>query len=91
MKDNPCSKCGSNFPKYKRMKLRKTGKRTLSIASYCILCHREEQKIRETRHYKKKLEYNRKWRKANRDKVNKYAKKLYLRKRYSCYQDLMFT
>jgi hypothetical protein len=74
----PCSKCGcDDIPKYKRMKLRKTGKRTKSIASYCVMCHAEDQKIREERRYKKKLAYNRKWKKNNRDKVNKSERKWY--------------
>lgn len=71
----PCSKCGSvDFPKYRRIKLRKNGQRTESMASYCTACYSEEQKIREERRYKKKLAYNRAWRKANRDKVNAYAR-----------------
>lgn len=71
----PCSKCETtDFPKYRRMKLRKNGQRTESMASYCTACHSEEQKIREERRYEKKLAYNRAWRKANRDKVNAYAR-----------------
>jgi hypothetical protein len=79
----PCSKCGiEDFPKYRRMKLRKTGKKTLSIASYCILCHREDQKIREEKRYTKKLAYNRLWCKNNRDKVNRYNRKHYKKNQY---------
>tara|TARA_R110000868_G_scaffold321250_3_gene582318 strand:- start:267 stop:563 length:297 start_codon:yes stop_codon:yes gene_type:complete len=62
------------------MKLRKNGKRTPSMASYCILCDKEDKKIIEQRRYELKLEYNRKWRKENRDKVNKSNRKSYLKK-----------
>jgi hypothetical protein len=77
----PCSKCGTTeYPKYRRIKLRKNGKRTPSMSSYCVLCHAEQQKIIEQRRLKKKLAYNRKWRKDNRDKVNKSNRKSYLKK-----------
>ena len=75
-----CSKCGGNYPAYVRMKLRKTGKRTKSTASYCVLCQREDQKIIEARRYDKKLEYNRAWRKRNREKVNGYTRKHHAKK-----------
>ena len=78
----PCSKCGDpETPKYRRKKLRKNGKRTISRATYCILCHYDDQKTREARRYDKKLAYNRKWRKANKEKVNAYKRKSYAKKR----------
>lgn len=74
----PCSKCGTvDQPKYRRMKLRSNGERTPSMATYCILCHYEAQKIREERRYDKKLEYNKEWRKNNRDLVNKWNREDY--------------
>ena len=74
----PCSKCGSvDFPKYRRMKLRKTGDRTPSMASYCVRCHAEAQKEREARRYEAKLEYNREWKKVNRDKANASERRYY--------------
>lgn len=81
----PCSKCGSSdHDKYRRMKKRKSGKITSSMASYCILCHREDQKVIEERRYDKKLAYNRQWRNKNKEKKNKYAKDYYWKnkKRY---------
>lgn len=78
-----CSKCSGDAPKYTRMKKRKSGKRTKSIASYCIICHREDQKIREQRRYKKKLAYNREWKKRNREKANAYERKYYHKKKRS--------
>lgn len=78
----PCSKCGCpDIKKYERIKLRDNGIRTKSIATYCILCHREEQKIREERRYEKKLAYNRKWCKSNREKKNISARKYYHKKK----------
>ena len=79
--DQPCSKCGCpDTPKYKRMKLRKNGKRTKSVSTYCVLCHEEDQKIREARRYPKKLAYNREWNKQNRDKANASARRHYWKK-----------
>ena len=76
----PCSKCFDDAPKYKRMKLRKNGKRTLSVASYCVICHNEDQKIREERRYEKKLAYNREWkRRMGRKYFNKLNRKYYLK------------
>ena len=79
----PCSKCGGSYPKYRRMKLRDSGKRTPSMATYCILCHRGMQAVRDTRIYDKKLAYNRKWRKRNREVVNKYKRDAYRKSRDS--------
>ena|SRR3990167_2914421 len=79
----PCTKCGGDAPKYKRKKLRRTGKRTKSIASFCIICHSEDQKIREARRYEKKLVYNREWKKKNRKKVNGYERKRYKKHKYT--------
>jgi hypothetical protein len=79
----PCSKCETvDFPKYIRMKLRDNGQRTQSVASYCILCHREEARIWDARFYKKKLAYNRIWRKENRDKVNTSKRKSYFKTKH---------
>jgi hypothetical protein len=79
----PCSKCGDeDIKKYTRMKLRKSGKRTKSVASYCIVCHYEEQRIREERRYSLKLAYNRLWRRNNRALVNASARRSYNRKRW---------
>ena len=76
----PCSKCGSvDHPKYRRMKKRESGIRTPMMSSYCVLCHAEDQKVREERRYKKKLAYNRRWRKEHRDKKNASARKYYWR------------
>lgn len=83
--NTPCSKCGGDAPKYKRLKLRKNGRRTKSTATYCMLCHREDQKIREERRYGKKLAYNRAWKKRNRDKANEYARKDYWKNRTSSF------
>jgi hypothetical protein len=58
------------------MRKRKHGM-VLSVSTFCILCHREDQKIREARRYKKKLAYNRLWCKRNREKVNFYKRKDY--------------
>lgn len=78
----PCSKCGStDHPKYRRMKIRRSGKKTPSMASYCILCHSEDQKIREERRYEKKLAYNREWCKRNREKKNFSARKTYAKRK----------
>ncbi len=51
------------------------------MASYCILCHKEDQKIREERRYKKKLAYNRNWRKENKDKKNAADRRWYQKKK----------
>jgi hypothetical protein len=84
MTEIACTKCGAtDIPKYRRKRKKNpTGKRgsrlkTITIASYCVVCHSEDQKIREERRYEKKLEYNRIWRKNNRDKINKYNRKSY--------------
>lgn len=79
MKTIICSKCECEAKPYTRMKLRENGKRTLSVASYCVLCHYEDMRIIEARRYEKKLAYNRVWRRQNRDKVNAYERKYYLR------------
>lgn len=76
-----CSKCECEAKPYVRMKLRENGKRTKSVASYCKVCHYEDQRVREERRYKKKLAYNRMWRKNNRDKVNEYNRIWYLKSR----------
>lgn len=53
----PCSKCGCpETPKWYRKAHGKWG-----YASYCILCHREDQRIKNERWYSKK---------ENRDKTN---------------------
>lgn len=73
-----CSKCEDTAEPYVRMKLRKNGKRTKSVASYCKVCHYEDQRVREERRYDKKLAYNREWRRNNRDKVNENERRYYL-------------
>lgn len=88
----PCSKCGGDAPKHRRKRKQiltgKRGSKVLkeTVFSFCVLCHREDQKIREERRYQKKLEYNRKWRKENRDKVNKYNRKSYKKTRRAYYE-----
>jgi hypothetical protein len=49
------------------------------MASYCIICHREEARGRDLKIRTWKLEYNRVWRRNNRDKVNEYARRYYLK------------
>lgn len=73
----PCSKCETtDFPKYRRKRKRKTGIFE-SMSSYCVMCHKDNQKILEARRYEKKLAYNRQWRKDNKDKKNSYNRKWY--------------
>jgi hypothetical protein len=75
-----CSKCGGDYPKYSR---RKKGRLKRYVASFCVLCHREDQRIRDARIYEWKLEYNRQWRRDNRVKVNKYNRKYWKREKES--------
>lgn len=78
----PCSKCGSSdHPKYRRKKLRANGKRTISKATYCVVCHYEDMKVHEAKRYNKKLAYNREWKRNNRDKANASARKNYAKSR----------
>jgi cytochrome c553 len=84
----PCSKCGGDAPKYARMKLRRSGKRTLSVATYCVVCHAEDQKAREVKHYPKRLEYNRQWRKRNKKKERKYDRAWYRKKAFGVTHDI---
>jgi hypothetical protein len=90
----PCSKCGCpDTPKYTRMKLRKTGKRSLSVASFCTWCHGLDQKEREARRYDKKLAYNKEWRKNNKEKWNAYNRKWYMKRKIKTwgYSDIGVT
>jgi len=74
-KSNPCSKCGCpDIKKYKRKDRKK-------LSSFCILCHKEDQADRDAKIYKWKLKYNQEWRKKNREKVNGYARKDYLKRK----------
>lgn len=90
--DLPCTKCGGDAPKYaRRRKVMKTGRRgsrlkKRTVATYCIICHREDHKTREARHYSNKLAYNRTWRKKNRKLVNGYNKKWYRKNKYDPFQ-----
>jgi hypothetical protein len=76
-----CSKCGTtDYPPHKRKKVR-GGKKVTSYSSFCVICHNEDQKIREERRYKKKLEYNRKWCMKNREKKNESDRRWYRKKK----------
>jgi len=60
---SPCSKCGSlEYPKPYRKAHGQWG-----YASYCIICHREDIRIKNHRWYSKK---------ENRDKVNARAREV---------------
>lgn len=76
-----CKLCGAeNMRLYQR---RRNG--LLRTYSYCQPCASEIRSVAYLRwiseNYQKKLAYTRAWKKANRDKVNAYARKSYKKKR----------
>ena len=77
-----CKKCEGSFRQYVRKRKNKNGVVRISKSSYCFICHWEDQRVRDSRIYEWKLAYNRAWRKANRKKVNEYARRDYAKRKF---------
>jgi hypothetical protein len=80
-----CSYCGTvSGYFYARMKLRKTGKRSICVTSKCKICHREDENLRQMRlYYKDKKSYidrRKEWRIKNRKKYN-FSQRIWYRKK----------
>jgi len=85
-----CSYCGTvGGYFYFRMKLRKNGKRTLSMLNKCKTCHREDENLRQMRLFQKNkeqyLERAKVWKEKNRKKYNESQRKWYLKNKRADY------
>jgi len=77
----PCTKCGSSqFPHYYRTKLMQSGRRTNLRSSICVICMREDYRLRYERvkqdpiRYAKHLKANIKYQLKNKRKIREYQR-----------------
>lgn len=87
-----CRCCGiteKTIPFFSRLKLRKTGKRTMSYENICMICKRENTSESGRKHWEKNKEKrkaaSKKWKLENKEKYNESQRVWYKKKRLKRY------